>query len=263
MKTVPILVVTNALALGLIILLYVQHEDLKSQMGSSRNGATRRDEVPVDSAELQDRIARLEARYGAAESVATEKAEEARVGEEGGEPAAAEGRTPGVEELLADGGMDELLKMSPAEMESFRAKVRVALQMNAREDRLRDVMRRIDRLVEQNRISPLNDDQKKRVGEVFETMRRSGGDVWRRVRENNDLSNMDWSERMQLFQAEYDSLRVEAQKSLEEVLPAADAKLITEEAMRGGGRGGMRGMWSGGSSRRTPRAPGGGERRGR
>ena len=64
MKTVPILVVTNALALGLIILLYVQQEDLKSQLGSSRNGA-RREEVPVDTTELQDRILRLEARYGA------------------------------------------------------------------------------------------------------------------------------------------------------------------------------------------------------
>jgi|GEM_PF-6870883 len=63
MKLVPILVVTNALALGLAILLYFQQEDLKSQVGSARSTPVRRADAPVDTAELYDRLARLESRF--------------------------------------------------------------------------------------------------------------------------------------------------------------------------------------------------------
>ena len=67
MKALPILVVTNALALGLVLLLYLQQEDLKSQISNPRSSATSRD-VPADIG-FASRIAKLEAWLAASRGV--------------------------------------------------------------------------------------------------------------------------------------------------------------------------------------------------
>ena len=79
--------------------------------------------------------------------------------------------------------------------------------------------------------------------------RRAVPDVWRKLRETNDLRNMSRDERTAVMRTGFDNLRVEAQKSLEDVMPAADAKTIIEDAIGGGDRGmwgGMRGPRRGG-----------------
>ena len=57
MKAIPILIITNALALGLVIVLFLQQEDLQTQLSSNRSGGVR--DVPADTGQ-NDRIAKLE-----------------------------------------------------------------------------------------------------------------------------------------------------------------------------------------------------------
>jgi len=257
MKVVPILVVTNALALGLAILLYFQQEDLQSQMGSARSVPVRQAEAPVDTGELYERLARLESRFaspGTPPAPAPGAAGEKPSGKAETEPDAAK-NTP---KNASPDDLDRLAisGMTPQAMELFRRRVRRAQELNSAEDRFRRVEERIDRLVQSNRIAPLSPKQKKAVAKTLNDTRRAIPNIWRKIRENNDLGSMSREERGQVIRNEYEGLRVEAQKALEQTIPAADAKTILDDSMRNRGFGGFGGFGTRSRSRRSGRRAG-------
>jgi hypothetical protein len=241
MKLVPVLVVTNALALALVVVLWVQQDDLEARLGSARSG-TRRADVPADTTALQDRIARLEARLAARGAPAE--------AEDSMPPLSAADDSEAPPPALANPGEGaKAPDFDPAEMEVFRQKVKKAQELNAEEEQLNRVIGRIDELAAENKIGALTRKQKEAVAGTILKTRRSIPDLWRKIRENNDMRNMSREERGAVMRTEFDSLRVEAQKSLEDILPAADAKTIIDDAMGGGDRGmwgGMRGPRRGG-----------------
>lgn len=249
MKLAPVLVVTNVLALALVVVLWVQQGDLEARLGSSRSG-TRRADVPADTAALQDRIERLEARLAARGAPA-----EADVSY----PPLSIEEAPDTPSLAAsnkgDGG-EAAPAFDPAEMEVFRQKVKRAQELNAEEEQVNRVIGRIDQLAADNKIGALTRKQKKTVAHTILRARRAIPDVWRKIRENNDLRAMSREERGAVMRTEFDSLRVEAQKSLEDVMPAADAKTIIDDAMGGGDRGMWGGMRGGPGGARGPRRGG-------
>lgn len=259
MKAVPILVITNALALGLVVLLFVQHSDLESQLSSTRTPAARRAEVVAESG-VEDRIARLErlmrARTGEAGGMdpspaGEESAAGAEVVAQEGEAASATGTEPGA----ADG---DLASYDPAEMDRFRKKVRRAIELNAEEDQVTRVVDRLDGLVSENKIAPLTSKQKTSVAQTILSTRSKVPTIFRRLRESGAFGDVPREERGQLIRAEFDSLRAEAQKELENTVPAADAKTILEDSL------GDRGMWRGfGDMGRRGRGSSGGRSAGR
>jgi hypothetical protein len=60
-------------------------------------------------------------------------------------------------------------------------------------------------------------------------------DIFRQFRSNPEMRDLPREERGRVIQAEFEVLRAEAQKDLEEYVPAADAKTIIEESLRGMG----------------------------
>jgi hypothetical protein len=243
MKAVPILVVTNALALGLVVLLFVQQSDLESQLNSTRTPTARRADV-IEEEGVQDRVARLE------------RLMRARSGEGGGlvplleETAAGEEPSTGADSLAPAGkaasgtgeqSEAEYGSYSPQEMDRFRKKVRRAIELNSEEDQVTRVVDRIDGLVSENKIAPLTGKQKESVAKTILSTRGKVPQIFRRLRETGAFTDVPREERGQLIRAEFETLRVEAQKELENTVPAADAKTILEDSL--GDRGGMwRGM---------------------
>jgi hypothetical protein len=241
MKAVPVLVVTNALALGLVVLLFVQQSDLESQLNSTRTPTTRRADV-VEEEGVQDRIARLErlmrARSeegGGLELLPAETAAGEELATGTGGPA------PGGETATAaDAGVAaEHASYSPQEMDRFRRKVRKANDLNSEEDQVTRVVDRIDGLVSENKIAPLTKKQKTQVARTIISTRRKVPDVFRRLRDSGAFTDVPREERGQLIRTEFENLRVEAQKELETTMPAADAKTILDDSMGDGG------MWRG------------------
>jgi hypothetical protein len=253
MKAVPILIVTNALALGLVVLLFVQQSDLESQLNSTRTTTARRADVAEEEG-VQDRIARLE------------RLMRARGGGEGGgleplpaETAAGEALPTGPGDAApdsdaaaaaAEGADAEYGSQSPQEMERFRKKVRKAIELNSEEDQVGRVVDRIDSLVGENKIAPLTAKQKTTVARMILSTQRKVPNVFRRLRESGAFHDVPREERGQLIRAEFENLRVEAQKELENVVPAADAKTILDTSL-GGDRGMWRGMGQGGGGGRS------------
>ncbi|MHC4135481.1 MAG: hypothetical protein ACYTDU_04705 [Planctomycetota bacterium] len=241
MKAVPILVVTNALALGLVVLLFVRQSDLESQLNSTRTPTVRRAEV-IEEGGVQDRIAHLErlmrARSGEGGAVGLAPAETA-VGEE--LPTGAGGPAPGDDAAPAAAGEAdaEYGSYDPQEMNRFRKKVRRANELNSEEDQVNRVVDRIDGLVSENKIAPLTKKQKGNVARTILSTRRKVPGVFRRLRESGALNDVPREERRQIIRAEFENLRVEAQKELENTVPAADAKTILDDSL------GDRGMWRG------------------
>ena len=247
MKAIPILVITNALALALAIFLFVKLGTVESQLASRRSdtsGRTGSDaslRARVDQLELQmaERGVVPAGRGAAAEPSAVAPPSES--GEEGESPAFA---TPESEEGMAAGPEAPAgTPFDPQEMEVFRHKVRKALELNAEEDQVNRVAERLDQLVQQNRIAPLTPRQKETVGRIYTEYQRRVPMVWQKLRESGTLENTPFEDRRALVRAEYDNLRSEAQRALEDVMPAADAKTIVDEtlpmAQRGfGGPGG-------------------------
>jgi len=250
MKAVPILVLTNALALGLGIFLLVDREEATPTRSESYRGGT------VDVASLEMRIAVLERQLAEARAggrLPTADASAATL-DAGGPAAAATGEVPTTSapteggEPAADTAPEEF---DSAEMEVFRRKVAKAIELNDDEAAVRRVAERIDALVEQNRIAPLSDKQKEQVAHTMMDYRREMPNVWRKLRENGTLESASREERGQLIRAEYDKMRLEAQRALEALeLPAADAKVILDEAMMGGD---MRGLGGFGPARPSQR----------
>jgi len=243
MKALPILALTNAAALGLVIVLYVQQEDLKSQIVSARStpggrSATLADGQLEDRAELAARLERIERRLANRESsegsAAVEKsganAPEARVG---GEASPEPGHASAAPESGAPASTaDASGEFDPQEMEIFRKKVTVANEINAKEERVRRVVDDIDRLVAENKIGTLNEKQKKVVANVILGAREKMPGLWRKVNASVEGQNLPREQMGQLIRAEYETLRTETLTALEETMPAVDAKTLVDESMR-------------------------------
>ncbi|MCK6459609.1 MAG: hypothetical protein L6Q95_06900 [Planctomycetes bacterium] len=254
MKIVPILAVTNALALALAIFLYVQQGELKAQTGSRRS----------DSGEVARLAARLESlerehqRVLEMRGIEPAPAAEAPAAAADPEKGAAAGETPALgarpaeegEEPPAAGGEE----FDPKEMNVFRKKVRKALELNNEEDQKVRIFERIDELVKQNKIAPLSAKQKESVAATVLVYRRKIPEVWRKVAEGGGMENVSREERGRIVRAEYEALRTEAQRSLEEFMPAVDAKTYLDETMRDQMRGGF-GGFPGGPPVQAPAPP--------
>jgi hypothetical protein len=256
MKAVPILVVTNALALGLVVVLFVQQGDLESQLNATRTPTARHTDV-VEEGAVEDRIARLERLLKATGGGADVGFDLPEGPGPGGEPAmAADGPAAGGEaEAGAEAGVESGGAYDPQEMERFRKKVRRAIELNGQEDRVTRVVDRLDGLISENKIAPLTPKQKTSVAETILAAQQKIPEVFRRLRESGSFNDVPREERRQLVRAEIDSLRGETQKELESTVPAADAKTIMDDYLsdmfRGPGRGGF------------GRPPGGGRTSGR
>lgn len=263
MKAVPILVVTNAVALGLAVLLFFQQEELKSQVSSSRSSGSRNVDSAVDRAAMEERLAILEARLASVRGGggATERESPASASApapaEGGSGASPSSAAPGASPaptfaspaLPGDPGVDAS-PFDPAEMESFRRKVKVALDLNRDEEEVKGVVETLDGLATRSQIGSLSDVQKEKAAKSIVAARRKFPEMWRKVMADPANQNIAWDQRRQVIQSEIGNLRAAAQKELEEYLPAADAKKIAEETLRGdrgfqmfqggpAGRGGM------------------------
>jgi hypothetical protein len=90
MKAVPILAITNALALGLVVVLYVQQGELEDRLKSSRAASPRSAPLTVDEAELEARILDRLRGFGTPDYLQGSDADqpEAARETEGGEPSA-------------------------------------------------------------------------------------------------------------------------------------------------------------------------------
>jgi hypothetical protein len=234
MKAVPLLVVTNALAIGMAIVLYFKVEEVSTQVGSTRT--SRRSEAAVDLSEVDARLDRLERavreapRPVSAPAVELPGSAALAVPTAGGVAAPAAGLEGGAvgmpEAPSGDGSAD-------AGMDAFRNHVRKAIELNNEEDRVQRVVDSIDGLVAENKIAPLNEKQKVKVAEALLSFRTRVPEVWRRARESTpDGASRD--ERFKAMRTEMETLRVEAQTSLETVVPAADAKTILDDLARDG-----------------------------
>lgn len=193
MKAVPILIALNAVAWGLILLLFVRMGNLEDQLDQVSPELP--SEPPAGTLEFADRMARLEARLGAAEA-------------------------------------DPSLGMEPADMELFRKRVRAAQELNAEEDRLLRIVASIDRLVDDQRIGALSPEQKQQAAEIVVETNNKLLEISGRVRKRHDLSKMSAEERRELIREEYARVRTDTRTALEGVVPAADAEVIVNDRFR-------------------------------
>ena len=256
MKTVPILAITNALALALAIFVYVKQGE--TQAASRRSDGVRSE--PAELAQIKMEIADLKS-ANAAREYAPEAASDAP---------AAHGATTGSSGSGAHGGSDAPPlasqppeegadpaaaappeEFNPQEMETFRKKVRKANELNETEEQVKRVTDRLDELVRENKIAPLNPRQKEAVATTVLAYRKKIPMVWQKVRASGTLENTTNEERGRIMRAEYETLRTEAQRSLEEFMPAVDAKTYLDDSMRET----MRGGFGGGFGGQPPQAP--------
>ncbi len=233
MKAVPLLAITNAVTLALVILLYFQQDEPRGHQRAASHQAQ------INEADLEDLEARLFARLKQRDSelykpgVTPETADRAVVKDgDGPSNATAGGTDPEAGET--DATTPEL---PDGQMETFRNNVRKAIELNREEDRVDREMQRIDRLITNNKIGALSDKQKKVVATVLLNSRDKQPRIWRQFRDNPEMREMPREERAKIYRVEFQKLRDETQKELEDVIPAADAKTILEEGMRGGDRG--------------------------
>jgi hypothetical protein len=257
MKIIPVLVITNALALGLAIVLFVQQGELKSQGGTRRSDAS---EVP----RLEARIASLERELGQASAI--REIEAAPAGETasrmaptgGSEEGPAAGRETPLGAPASGGAAAEPDAPSDdydsKEMDVFRRKVRKALELNSEEDQKVRIFDRIDELVKQNKIAPLNAKEKEGVASTVLAYRRKIPEVWRKIAADGAMEGVSREERGRIVRVEYEALRVEAQRALEDFMPAVDAKTYLDETMRDQMRGGF-GGFGGGPPVQAPAPP--------
>lgn len=125
---------------------------------------------------------------------------------------------------------ESLAGMEPEEMEVFRKRVRRARELNSEEDLLRRFVERIDFLVAEGRVAPLSDEHKLEAARTLMGTRNAIPEILRERREAGDLTGMSSEERRELIRAEYERLRIEAQRVLEGLLPAEDARTIIADA---------------------------------
>jgi hypothetical protein len=254
MKIVPVLAITNALALALAIYVYVEQ-------GSNRGGSVRSDVVrsdPIENARLEMRINELErllaakAREssGAPDALAhgtTEDPAGAPAGSDGASPLASQPPEAGADPA---GSVEE--EFNPREMDTFRKKVKKANELNEAEDQKTRIIESVDRLVKENKIGPLTPAQKESVANTVVVSRKKGIDIWRKLRESGTLEGTNREEMGRLVRQEVETIRTETQRALEEIMPAIDAKTYLDETMRDQVRG-LGGF--GGPAPQTPAVP--------
>jgi len=248
MKAVPLLVISNVVALALVVLLWMNQSDLEEKLASRRSNPVRNDpavDADLDNERINQLIdARLASmRRGAAADSAGIPAEV-----EGGSdapPQAGDGDdssavpATGVELEVGDG--EGVVVATDPQMETFRKKVAAANELNREEERINRMIGSIEELENNSRIAALSRTQKVKVARSLLAARERIPDIWRSMRENNDLRSLSREERRTLFQNEFDSLKSAAQKELETMVPAADAKTIVDESVSMRGPRGPRG----------------------
>lgn len=256
MKIVPVLAITNALALALAIFLYVQQGELKSQAGSRRSDSGEVARLAARLESLEREHERVLAMRGIEQAPAGETASRAApTGSDEGPAVGGEAPALGAQAPEEAAGSDVPQEdYDPKEMDLFRRKVRKANELNGDEDQKTRIFERIDELVKQNKIAPLNAKQKEGVASTVLAYRKKVPDVWRRVAEGGAMENVSREERGRIVRAEYEALRTEAQRSLEEFMPAVDAKTYLDETMRDQMRGGF-GGFGGGPPVQAPAPP--------
>ena len=250
MKIVPILAITNALALALALFVYVKQ-------GETQTASRRSDGVRSESAEIAQLKMEIEdlKRANAARGYASEAASDVPTLPSRAAPAPHEGVNPAPlasqpPEEGADPAAAGPEEFNPQEMETFRKKVRKANELNDAEEEVRRVTDRLDELVRENKIAPLNPRQKEAVATTVLAYRKKIPMVWQKVRAST-LENTTNEERGRMMRAEFDTLRAEAQRELEAIMPAVDAKTYLDDSMRET----MRGGFAGGFGGRAPQAP--------
>ncbi|MFI5402149.1 MAG: hypothetical protein ACHQ1G_04370 [Planctomycetota bacterium] len=253
MKIVPVLAITNALALALAIYVYVEQ-------GSNRGGSVRSDVVrtdPIENARLEMRLNELERLLAAKarESAAPDALAHGTTEDPAGAPAGSDGASPLASqppEMGADpaGAVEE--EFNPREMETFRKKVKKAQELNEAEDQKTRIVEGIDRLVKENKIGSLTPAQKESVANTVVVSRKKGIDIWRKLREGGGIDSTNREEMGRIVRQEMETVRTETQRALEEIMPAIDAKTYLDETMRDAMRG-----WGGfgGAAPPTPAVP--------
>jgi hypothetical protein len=256
MKIIPILAVTNALALGLAVYLYVQLDQVRSQTGAGRSDtASARLAARVDTLERDLAMKGVELVPAAPAPEAVSRTDSSGAAMEPKEhdgkapPALAANAPEETQDATTGAGAEE--NYDPREMEVFRHKVKKALEINAEEDQKNRIIDGIDDLVKQNKIAPLNTKQKEGVAATVIAYRQKIPLVFTKLRESGALDNASREDRGRIVRSEFDTLRAEAQQSLEQYMPAADAKTYLDESMRDGMRGGF-GGFGGGPGAPTP-----------
>lgn len=267
MKIVPILAITNALALALAIFLYVKLDELSSKVGSRRSDVVRSD--TAGTADLEMRVAELEhasAARGHEPAATPDAPAHGAPSAPGG--AAVHGGTdapplasPASEDAAAAAlaaAAGETQELGPQEMQVFRKNVKRAIDLNDEEEQKNRVIDRLDELVKENRIAQLNPHQKEGVATTVLAYRKKIPDVWKKLRESGAFENTSREDQGKMFRSEFDALRADAQRSLEEFMPAADAKTYLDDSMRDAMRGfGGRAQGFGGrDGTQAPQAPG-------
>ena len=253
MKAVPLLAVTTALMTVAVILLYVEQQELKERLLTSARSTGARtssgaDLAPLDAQDLDDqRIEDIVMR-----TLARMRAEETSGSAASVEAAGVVAEGEGTDAVAAD-PLDALLteteegdKQDISEMKEFRTRVRRALDLNRREDEIKRIFGTLDRLSNEGRIGALNDEQKGKVTRAIISTRQKTRNVWRNVW--SSIPNNESMSRQERFQTareqvrvEYENIRAATTNEMEEIVPAADAKVIIEQSIRGGDTGGFRG----------------------
>jgi len=247
MKAVPLLVISNVIALALVALLWMNQSDLEEKLASRRSPAAR-DADPAYDTDTDVRLRRLESQLASLRESPVEEAgarPQPTGGSDAPEPGVQDGDDPlpvpvsGVELEVGDG--EGVVVASDPVMEAFRQRVAAANELNREEERINRMIDSIEELESNSRIATLSRKQKVEVARSLLAARERIPQIWRSMRENNDLRSLSRDERRTLFQNEFDSLRVAAQKELETVVPAADAKTIVDQSVSMRGPRGPRG----------------------
>lgn len=251
MKALPILIITNAVALGLGLMAYLELDDLRAQRGGSRQSASREgaddrnDYYETQIAELKQQIARLSSERGVPLPSA-------------GEETSASGETPGKaidRSYPVPEKFDETVELARPDFDYFRERVRLAQEENDKEERINREIERLDTLIANNRIGTLSDKAKQKAAETLIETRERTRLIWRGLREREDLRNLPREEQREAFRTAYrkeqESIHSAAQKSLEELMPAADAETLMTSAR--GDLGSFGGRPTRGGRTNTPR----------
>lgn len=253
MKTVPILAITNALALALAIFVYVKQGE--NQGGSRRSETVRSDAAEIAQLRMDiDELRRAQAPRGHTPEAAPDApargaapADPAALGGSDLKPLASQPPEGGADPAAAEE------EYPPQEMETFRKKVRKANELNDAEEQKNRIVERVDQLVKENKIAPLSPAQKENLAITVLSSRRKGMEMWRKLRENPAIEGSNREDRGRVVRQEMETLRTETQRSLEEFMPAADAKTYLDETMRDQ----MRGFGGfGGAAPQAPPPPG-------
>ncbi|MHC4408613.1 MAG: hypothetical protein ACYS0F_06380 [Planctomycetota bacterium] len=235
MKAVPILIVTNALALGLGLMAYLEMDDLKSQRASGRQDSSRvaaegDDHLVAQITELKSQIARLAGERGVTLDAGTDA------------PATMDPGKAIDRSVTAPEVFDETVELARPDFDYFRERVRLAQDENQKEERITRQVERIDTMISENRIGQLSEKAKRQAAQTLVETSEKTRKIWGLLRTRPDLQNLPQEERRtawrDAYRKEQDVVRSAAQKSLETIMPAADAESIMSQG--GGGDFGMR-----------------------